>query len=615
MALFALWRADVTAPVPVKLVHARLAAASHVDPALTVATTVQTRTGLWHLAAFATRTHFYAPEDQVHLDPDGGACVIHGLIWRADAARPRPLRAAEIAPLLDRPDATLPDDMAGEYAIARLLPCGTLLAFGDPAGLHQLFHRDGRGDVVANRAGFVAALAGTDGIDPQAGAWIATIGYRVGPATAWQDIRQLEAGSALVNGRTVPLTRRMALPPGPRGYTHGGDALLEQGMAQASAAIRMSVPDGATIDLPLTGGKDSRAVLALCLRAGLRDRLRTFTRGYADSPDAIAAAMLAAVAGVPHRREPPLGSDEPVDLTLDEFHRNFARLAFQTDGGMGGWDMITGRTAGTETLLTGHMGEVLKAYSKRALPAELDPVTLVRLQAPFDPLAILRPEARARMVEQLAAGMAAERQAGAWEADLPDLFYLRHRIPNWLGGIRGIKSFERQPVLPLGVPALAELAFRMTPEERRAELAHYTIVRAGAPELLALPFAHQTWDGSLPDAPQIDPVLVPAGKPLFGNWQYSLNARPEIRAHLAQLFASTDLALWDWIDRDAVVERLQHRPIDYFDGISLLGLTVTTYHAAGLLLTERLAAPDASAHGEVSCPPPPFRDAVLEVAW
>lgn len=611
MALFALWRAHLTAPEPLARMHDRLAEAAHVDPALAIARPIETRTGRWNLSAFLTATRFYEAEAQLWLDPAGGACLIHGLLWRAGEAHPKPLDAAAIGALLARPEDALPDDIAGEYAVARLFPSGALSAFADTAGLHQLFLREGRADLVANRAGFISALAGDGGPDPQAGAWIATIGYRVGARTSRRGVTQLPPDRMIAGGRIIPRPGSLAVPPGPRGFEHGGERLLEEGMAQARAAVRLAGADGGAIDLPVTGGKDSRAVLALCVAAGLRDHLHCFTRGYAHSPDVIAGAALAGALGLPHRREPPLGSDAPADLDLEGFHAGFARLAFQTDGNMGGWDMITARRTGTDTLLTGHLGELLKAYAKRALPPDLDPIALVRLQAPFDPLEVLRPDARSAMAEQLADGMAAERAGGATEADLPDLFYLRHRIPNWLGGIRGIKSFERQPVLPLGVPALTRLALLMTSAERRVELAHYRIVAAGAPALLPLAFAHQRWDAALPGAPQVDPVLVPAGEPLFGNWQYSINRRPELRQHLAQLFAATDLELWDRIDRAAVIERLQHRTVDYFDGIALLGLTVAVYYGAGLLLTERLASPDAAS---VRRPAPPMLDPALQVA-
>ena len=603
MALFALWRDRPADHRPIAVVHDGLTLAAHVEPALRVTRTIETADGRWHLSAFATRTRFLRPEAQIDVHPDRGACVIHGLIWRLDAPDPRPLDAASISALLPSPGTRLPDMIAGEYAVAKLHPCGTLVAFGDPAGLQQLFYRADLTDMVANRASFLSVVANDDTIDAEAGLWIATIGYRVGAATGWRGVRQLPAHRMLVGDRILPRPSSIGVSPGPRGFAHGGAELLADGIDQAACAVRLATAGDDAIELPITGGKDSRAVLAICLAAGLGERLRLFTRGFDDHPDVIAGRAVAQAAGLPHRRVPPLGSDVPPDWPLDLFHANIARLAFQTDGGMGGWDLVTGSAVGADTLITGHMGELLKAYAKRPPPAELDPIALVRLQAPFDPLGIVRGPARDQMAAILTDQLADDRAHHASEADLPDLFYLRNRVPNWLGGIRAIKSFERQPVLPLGVPALTTLAFLMTAEERKAELAHYRIVERAAPALLPPPFAHQRWDPSLAGAPQTAPVIAAADRPLFGNWQYSLNTRPEIRAHLADLFARTDLPLWDAIDRTAVIDRLHHRRIDYFDGISLLGLTVVVYHGAGLLLTERLVDP-AGASVPVRVPPP-----------
>jgi hypothetical protein len=618
MALFALWRHRPADRRPPCVIHDGLTLAAHVEPALSITRVIETRGGRWHLFALATRTRFLAAEAQVDVDSERGTCVIHGLLWRLDTPEPRPLDAAAVSALLPTPDARLPDTIAGEYAVAKLHPCGTLVAFGDPAGLQQLFHHADQPAMVANRASLLSVVADDHAIGGEAGLWIATIGYRIGGATAWAGVRQLPADRMLVGDRILSRPDPIGVPPGPRGFAQGGAALLDAGIEQATAALHLATAGDDEIELPITGGKDSRAVLALCLAAGLGDRLRLFTRGFADHPDVIAGAAVAEAAGLPHRRVPPLGSDVPPDWPLDLFHANMARLAFQTDGGMGGWDLVTGRTVGADTLITGHMGELLKAYAKRPPAADLDPIALVRLQAPFDPLGIVRDPARAVMAAALADQLAGERARGATDADLPDLFYLRNRVPNWLGGIRAIKSFERQPVLPLGVPALTSLAFLMTAEERKAERAHFEIVARAAPALLAPPFAHQRWDPSLPGAPQTAPVVAAADRPLFGNWQYSLNTRPEIRAHLADLFARTDLPLWDAIDRARVVERLHHRRFDYFDGISLLGLTVAVYHGAGLLLTERLVDPDVAPRVAVLTPPAPGLDArsfaVLEAA-
>jgi len=587
MALFAIWQGGAAD-------GAALAVAAHVVPERVFSHRLETAQGAWNLWAASCASHFYRADAQVWIDPDGGACIIHGLIWRTGSAAL--IDARDIADLLDAPGARLPDDMAGEYAIARLHIDGTLEAFGDPAGLQQLFHAKDGHPILANRAGFVAALLGGRGPDRDCALWLGTIGYRIGLASGWQGVAQLDQGAVFSGDATgTRIVRQPLTLPRARGFDPD---LLSRGLDQAKVAIRLAAGD-APLDLPITGGKDSRVVLAIALVAGLRDRLTLFTRGYAGHPDVEVGAAIAARIGVSHRREPPLGSDIPADLGPQAFLARLRTIAFQTDGGMGGWDNVLGLEIGRGTIVSGHLGEVLKAYAKRPAKNMRDPVEMVRLQAPFDPMDLLRPSARARLTAALERQMDEARIAGAEESDLPDLFYWRNRVPNWLGGIRGVKSFERQPVLPLGVPALMRLAFQMTAAERKVELAHYKLIKAAAPELLDLPFAHQNWHASL-GAPASAPVLAVADAPLFGSWQWSVNRIPAVRAALAELFASIEIPLWEDVDRPRLLDALHRRRFDYFDLISLLGFAIAAIHQAGLAWPARL--------GEEPAPLPPDPD-------
>jgi len=595
MALFAIWRDDAAAAD-----EAMLAAEAHIVPERLFSYRFETGQGMWRLWALACASHFYGADAQVWLDGQGGFCVIHGLVWRTGEAAL--LDAREVGMLLAAPGARLPDDVAGEYAIARLHADGTLQAFGDPAGLHQLFHAEAGLPVLANRAALVAVLTGDRQPDRESALWLVAIGYRAGASSGWAGVRQLDQGAMLVTDaagvriRTTPLTL-----PEARGFDA---ALMAEGIKQAKAAIRLAAGDG-PFDLPITGGKDSRVVLAIALAAGLRDRLTLFTRGYAGHPDVAVGAMIAERIGVPHRREPPLGLDQPADLDPVAFLDRLRLIAFQTDGGMGGWDNVFGTEVGRGTIVSGHLGEVLKAYAKKQPEGPLDAVAMVRLQAPFDPIELLHPESRHQLVAMLDRQMAEARAAGAEEGDLPDLFYWRNRVPNWLGGIRGVKSFERQPVLPLGAPALMRLAFRMTAGERKIELAHYRLIEAAAPELLDLPFAHQAWHPDL-GVPAVAPVLASPDAPLFGNWQWSVNRVPAVRAALAALFASAEIPLWRDVDRARLIEALHQRRFDYFDLISLLGLTIAAIHQAGEGLRIRIggAVAAASAGSAVDVAPP-----------
>jgi len=590
MALFVFWGEAGAGPRAFEPLVARLAGEAHLLPEILSRGSIETPVGRRHFMALATATQFYTAERQVWQAAGEGACIIHGLIWRLTADGPQLLDACDVAKLLDRPDAMLPDDVAGEYAVARLHADGTLTAFSDRAGLHQIFHGPSRSPVVANRAGLVATVLDDWTPDPAGLGWLPIIGYRVGTATAYRAVTQLAQDHVLTITAGEQAIRPAPMPiiafPAERGFSSALEPLLDAGIAQAQAAIRLGVVAQGAIDLPITGGKDSRVVLALCLAAGLGDRLHLFTRGYAGHPDVVAGAGIAVALGLPHRREAPHGSDEAAHWSRARFFEKLMTQVYQTDGMVGGWDLILGERIAAETLITGHMGEVLKAYSKKALPeGRLDPVAMVRLQAPFDPMGLLLPEARRQMSDQLAEQMEQARRNGASEADLPDIFYYRNRIPNWLGAIRAIKSFERQPVVPLGAPALLRLAFHLSPEDRKMELLHYKIIERCAPDLLHLPFAMQRWDARLPGAPQTDPAMPDAGAPpVFGNWQYSLNHNPAIRAALAaEVEARPDLMLWRTIDRAALLDRLRDRRLDYFDGISMLGLVVAMFQESGLI--------------------------------
>jgi len=268
MALFAIWPDDGEGAA---VRHRLLREAAHVVPECTIGAKIETPGGAWQLAVFVTATHFYSAEEQVWTDPARGACVIHGLIWRTSTGRL--LDAAMVAALLDRPGAQLPDDVAGEYAIARLHGDGTLEAFGDPAGLHHLFHAaDGR-PILANRAAFVALICGMAETGREGALWLGTIGYRIGTESSWAGVAQLAQGARLAAKRAGSQVgpRHFTLPE-QRGFAQGGTALVEEGLKQAKAAIRLVVGDG-ILDLPITGGKDSRVVLAIALAAGLKDRL------------------------------------------------------------------------------------------------------------------------------------------------------------------------------------------------------------------------------------------------------------------------------------------------------------------------------------------------------
>ena len=590
MAVFSLWREDA-ARAPVDRLHRQLAAEAHIAPELSLAQTVDTPAGRWQVAAFACATHFYPAKAQVWHAPGQGACLMQGVAWRDEGSGARLIDAAGFAALIDHPAALPDEEVRGEYAVARLLPDGSLIAFTDRTGVHQLFHRPDRPHMIASRAAFLALLADDWTPDAEAGLWLATIGYRAGRASGWRGVRQLGQDEIVRDSAVVQLpSRALALVP-ERGMS---EPLLADGIAQAKKAIQLAAGSGA-VELPVTGGKDSRAVLALCLAAGLRDRLTLVTRGLPDHPDVVAARLIADTIGRPHRLDPPR-ADPAGDDAIEGFVAALETHVYQTDGGIGGWDLLVGDEPGTVTMLSGHLGEVLKGVAKQPL-ADGDPIAMVAAQAPFDPMGLLLPAAHVRLATALAAEVGEMQVTGAQTGDLADLFYWRNRVPNWLGGIRGVRAHEAQPIMPLGAPALLDLAFRLTPAERASGLIHFRIVQDCAPHLLALPFAHQQWSQALPGAPNVAPRVAPPDLPLFGNWQWRINRSPALRLWLWDLFAGLDIPLWGGLNRAALIGRLEKHRFDYRDGIALLGIVAAAFHQAGFVRPRKIGAPASGSSG------------------
>ena len=603
MALFAIWRNKRGSPETERFEQELLDEVPY-HPEDVVAAGIQTITGHFGLAAFSTTTRFLAPAEQVAVAPDS-ACVLHGYAWRSREGSPHVVTASEAASQTSRSEA---ESLLGAFALVRVCPDGRVIATNDSDGLHHLYFAE-TADVFAlsNRASFLPVITGRREKDTRSLLWIPAVGYRIGEGTSYKIARAVPQGHSLVFDHTVELPRRdgyaLDIEAVPRGYfklQQTIDRLLAEGVDQAISAMRLAVGNDETIELPITGGKDSRVLLALALAAGFRERLRLFTAGEPDHPDVVVGSRIAESLRLPFRSIPPAPRRVVPTLAAADFVSRIARFAFLSDGMTGAWDIGEPQSLGRAVLLTGNMGEVLKAYAKRPFdPEELDLLDLVALQSPFDPLGLLSSDARTSLRAELSSQLHGFLAAGSFErADLPDIFYYRNRIPNWLGGLHQLRAFDVQLVMPLGVPAFVRAAFLVTAHERKIELLHFLILRALAPDLLAVPFGMQTWHPGLSEysagVEALQPVTLPKSSHtrLFGSWQYSLNHNPALRAALVDMVRAEDrLELWTWLDRDRLLQLLSAKEFSYIETVSVLGLLPVMLFEAERSLRVRIGDP------------------------
>lgn len=568
---------------------------------------VSTRDGDWHYYVAAIADAFLAPQEQSAIAPDS-ALFLNGYAYDPLSAQPRVHGARELL------EASAPGrraELAGEHAIAHIDASGQVTAHGGPEGLRHLYWLE-TDDLIAfsTRPSLLALLTGTRAPDLLAQTWISVMGYRVGTRSSLEGIAAVPQGRvALWTGRRLELRAAdtpLARLAGPRGLDAVPEAadLLDAAATAAAGAVRLAARQGEAIDLAITGGKDSRVVLALCLAAGLKDRLRLFTRGEADHPDVIVGRMIAERLGLPHRRQPVAAPSSVPFLSTAEFFARVSSFAYQSDGLVGAWDIYVQDVTAASLAMTGMMGEVLKCNAKSDFDPALAlqaPLELVRKLSPLDPLGMLRPEARERLQEDVGERLARHVEDGVPVEDLTDVFYYTNRIPNWLGTARQVEAFARTSVMPLGVPPLLKLAFTATAGERRTGLLHYRLLQRFAPQLLTLPFANAQWSPELaakdPDFQAVAAVVAPEGSrtPAFGSWQYSVNYNVRLRRALMALVEdSGDAPIWSCLDRRAVLRRLSAGPLSFLPMISLLGLVPVILYQTDRITPHKMLTPGSS---------------------
>jgi hypothetical protein len=271
--------------------------------------------------------------------------------------------------------------------------------------------------------------------------------------------------------------------------------ILEACSDALSAAVLPLVDLPEPVQLGLTGGKDSRLLLAALTHAGARATCLTNSKGEANRSDVWVARALAALVGVEHTVVDISNTNvaAPGGQSIDLMARAASTLR-NSDGMMGALTPLRGDPSvhRAQLSLWGHGGECLRGGWAENLhrPGEQDIASIFRRN--FEGYPVFADAAQASQ-HDFAGRWIADQLARCRPADVLDIAYLYFRIGRWVGaGSRGSSS----KVLPLLDNRVSREVLSMGAQKKRSHYLHRELIARLLPAARDLPLANKFWHGT-----------------------------------------------------------------------------------------------------------------------
>jgi hypothetical protein len=394
-----------------------------------------------------------------------------------------------------------------------------------------------------------------------------------------------------------------------RGFSEAGAAASLTALIGAAASARVGSP----VDTPLTGGRDSRLVLAATRAAGVATSASTaafpFELGWPATEDVAVATRLARSLDI------TLHVDEIAwDRTVfADLRASAAQIATMQPGTLSLADVLTFRPttgAPSRLVMSGLGGELSRAFYKIGDGLDRAGLTrmLVRRVGGWSATdLVLNSGGDAAVRRAIENRVDALLEEGVDPADVPDGLY-QTRMANWAGPSTALFGLHQVTFAPLWTRAMLPHHFGLSRHDRAKEELHRRVLMRLAPSLADMPFAGG--------------VGWPAATPRPSGWTVRQRrrvggrlARERARAHrkLREKRAITDgfdrvrsqardaaLALpinhplWDVADRKAS-ERLLSRPSI---GLDVYARQRVWWLATAALLGEPTVSPASATSSE-----------------
>jgi hypothetical protein len=366
--------------------------------------------------------------------------------------------------------------------------------YTDPLGAYPVFEARTPGvRWFSNNPDALRLLCRDDSVDELALASVLAGGWSLGGQPIWRAVRRVERGIVLKLDSNGTEQRKRLLPVD-RIIEMSGAALDPGAAAEQLVQLVSALADwpGRPNVVPVTGGRDSRLILAAALRAKIDFDART--GGAAGEPDVEVASRLCAIAGIPHALLAP-------DPHGDRFSRirEAARITLLASGGTATLADAAGFPLGVRDgplplWHSGQGGEVARGYY-RVGGGRVADCLYARFagRRPGRPGIVSR-EGTQLLRAQIASFVQELRDSGAKVEDVPDFFYLLERMGSWAAASHGVVELVRDTTSPLWSARLLPHLLAQSARERKLEKFHLLVLRELAPTLVGQRFQDgSTW--------------------------------------------------------------------------------------------------------------------------
>lgn len=336
---------------------------------------------------------------------------------------------------------------------------------------------DGSLRALGNDAAAVARAIGAR-VDPTALVDDLLIGFRPDGRSAFEGVHPCGSAKAL---EYTPMSVREI-------EGHSGPELRNVGERIANAFQSDAC-------LELTGGVDSRLLLALGLSAGERPR-KAFTIGTDADADVLVARQIADQFGIEHRT---VMVELDANQLVEDTRMFSARSGFVCNAAAYGWlpsvfrELASWRTA----QLSGVGGEIGEGFYysgfDRAFARLNSPRFWLKARVVVDGgrwADLFEPGTFAKRLRQIAAERAELHAPQPWR-NRTDSFYTNARIHGWAIPVIRASSAWYQPITPFLSAEYHTWARSLTGEQMRNRAAQKELIGRLSPELAALPYAKQ----------------------------------------------------------------------------------------------------------------------------